>query len=312
MTRTKIPWTRGDDGSAGFTWNPVTGCSAQCPYCYARRMAKRLKAMNSPRYANGFAPTFHPEALSEPLHWRKPRRVFVCSMGDLFDPAITDEQIAAVFGVMAACPQHTFQVLTKQAKQMREWFARYEGTSGAGASSYAATMQAVALEPGTAESSVNWYEVTKRQPWPLPNVTLMVTAENQATADERIPHLLATPAAVRGVSLEPLLRPVDLEDTGAMGCSCIYQERGEDRCTGQCVFYRNAIDKTRRLDWVIVGADSTRGADEMPEDWVRDLRDQCVAADVPFFYKQRIVGGKRIEVPELDGRQWVEFPEVQA
>ena len=114
---TKIEWT-------DVSWNPVTGCSAGCDYCYARRMARRLQAMGQPRYANGFAPTFHPEVLAEPLHWRKPRRVFVVSMGDLFDRVITDSQITSVFGVVAVCPQHTFQVLTKRPARMRQWFGK--------------------------------------------------------------------------------------------------------------------------------------------------------------------------------------------
>ncbi len=301
MTRTKIPWTRGDDGSAGFTWNPATGCTAQCTYCYARRMAKRLKAMNSPRYANGFAPTFHPEALSEPLHWRKPRRVFVCSMGDLFDPAITDEQIAAVFGIMAACPQHTFQVLTKRAERMQSLFARMVTGRATKWGEHAgqclpdiAWMEEALFRDDVRRSGLS--AGSRVSQWPLPNVVLMVTVEDQAAADKRIPDLLATPAAVRGVSLEPLLGPVDISP---------WLHRGVDAARPGDADYD-------ALNWVIVGADSTRGAPEMPEDWVRDLRDQCVAAGVPYFYKQRIVGGKRIELPELDGRQWKEFPEVRA
>lgn len=133
-TATKIEWTRGDDGSAGATWNPVTGCtrvSAGCDHCYAATLARRLKAMGNPRYqldgpdGPGFGVTLHPDKLTEPQSWRKPRRVFVNSMSDLFHDEVPDEFIAAVFAVMARTPRHTFQVLTKRPGRMASFVARW-------------------------------------------------------------------------------------------------------------------------------------------------------------------------------------------
>lgn len=179
MAPSKIEWT-------DVTWNPMTGCSKispGCKNCYAERMAARLQAMGQPRYANGFKPTFHPDALGEPLNWKKPRMAFVGSMTDLLHEDFTDEQIGSVFSVIALCALmkrgHIFQVLTKRPERLAELLLRYREE-----------------HPST--------------PWPLPNLWLGTSAEDQQRADERIPHLLAVPAAVRFLSCEPLLGPVDL------------------------------------------------------------------------------------------------------
>ena len=310
---TRIQWT--DE-----TWNVVTGCSAGCSYCYARKMARRLKAMGQPRYAQGFEPTFHPEALDAPLRWRKPRRVFVVSMGDLFDHAITDDQIAAVFGVMAACPQHTFQLLTKRPERMAKWFEwlkeprplpmppqmrTFNGIADCRLSVvWAAWLRGISYHG-------DWLPVAFG-PWPLPNVWLMVTAEDQPAADERIPWLLRCPAAVLGVSVEPMLGPIDF---GGIG-NALFDRRAAIR---RCMYGTAAMNEEQadsyigrvELNWVICGCDSSPGAARPLHSWATSLCDQCVAAGVPFFLKQwRDANGRKVSLPEFDGRTWAEFPKV--
>jgi len=176
---TRIEWT-------DVSWNPVTGCSKVsrgCQFCYAERMAKRLAGRGGYPAENPFAVTLHPERLDEPLHWRKPRRVFVCSMGDLFHKDVPSGFITEVFAVMALCPQHTFQVLTKRPERMAEYLADEDLPD------YIDTM---ACNYGACHANLDGR-------WPLPNVWLGTSVEDQATADERIPHLLRCPAAVRFV-----------------------------------------------------------------------------------------------------------------
>ena len=234
---TKIEWT--DE-----TWNPVTGCckvSAGCKHCYAEREWPRMTRL-VPAYAGrAFSDVrCHEERLSQPLRWKKPRRIFVNSMSDLFHEDVPREFIWQVFEVMEKCPQHTFQILTKRAKRMRR-----EVTN-------AFDMLCV-----------GW----------LPNVWIGVSVENQAAADERIPLLLDTPAAVRWISAEPLLGPVDLLATPAGDILC--------RCAG-CL----SMTPDTRLDWVVVGGESGPNARPMHPAWARSLRDQCAAAGVPFLFKQ--------------------------
>lgn len=276
---TKIEW-------ADATWNPVTGCtlvSEGCRNCYAARLAATRMKHHPSREglarinADGVAKftgevRFNEEWLTVPLHWRKPRRVFVCAHGDLFHPDVPGEWIDRVFAVMALCPQHTFLVLTKRPERMRVYLSEND-------------MPARVADPGArlvkdgdeAHDYLRWH-----QTWPLPNVWLGVSIEDQATADERIPYLLATPAARRFVSAEPLLGPVTLSTIDVSGDEEIaplgwdWLERFEDAAT----------DKTPRLDWVIVGGESGPGARPMHPDWARRLRDQCQAAGVAFFFKQ--------------------------
>jgi len=251
----KIEWTE-------ETWNPIVGCtkvSAGCAHCYAERMANRLKAMGRPEYqdvVNGNGRwtgrvTLVPERLEQPLRWRKPRTVFVCSMSDLFHPKVPMYYHVNIWRAMADTPQHTYQILTKRPRAMRG-----------------------RLEPLSQTFGV------------LPNVWLGVTAENQEAADERIPLLLQTPAAVRFVSAEPLLGPITL------GGAVDY-------------YHGNAYKPT--LDWVIVGGESGPGARPMHPDWARSLMDQCQSAGVAFFFKQW--GGPHKD-RMLDGRTWDEMPEV--
>jgi len=177
---TKIEWTH-REGTTGVAWNPVTGCtpvSEGCAHCYAARMAKRLAGRcGYPAAPHEFDVTLHPDKLNVPLHWRKPRTVFVCSMSDLFHEDVSDDYIYRVFLRMAECNAHTFIVLTKRAERMAEWM------------------------------DTNWPYL--RQAWSMQNIWGLVTVENQQHANERIPHLLRCPFTVRGVSYEPALGPVD-------------------------------------------------------------------------------------------------------
>jgi protein gp37 len=232
-------------------------------------MAKRLKGMGSSKYQTdgdprtsgpGFGVAVHPGSLDAPLHWRKPRRIFVNSMADLFHDKVSDEFIADVFAVMALASQHTFQVLTKRHARMRNLLSR--------ASFVEMVADRVQVRDGISSRDI--------ASWPLPNVWLGVSVENQPWADIRIPALLDTPAAVRWLSCEPLLSPVDLtrwlhESTCALAT--------EGMCT--CFEPREV-----RPDWVVVGGESGPGARPMHPDWARSLRDQCQAADLPFLFKQ--------------------------
>lgn len=226
MTKTSIEW-------ATDVWNPVTGCSKVsegCRHCYAERVAGRF--WGDRKFTDV---RVHPERLDQPLHWKKPRRVFVNSMSDLFHPVVDDDFIEDVFRVMARTPQHTYMVLTKRPEQMRAWFEGYDAVR------------------------------------PLPNVWLGVSVENQKAADERIPMLLGTPAAVRFVSCEPLLGPVKL----------VKWLPGYDPTQ-----HYELIERQLVIDWVIAGGESGTGARPMQLDWVRGLRDVCVQTQTPFFFKQ--------------------------
>ena len=294
MGDTNIAWTN-------CTWNPLRGCteiSPGCAHCYAAAVAARFSGLGQPyeglayRDANGRAHWTGqvrtvPEKLAEPLKWKKPRMVFVNSMSDLFHEDVPDEYIAAVFGVMAACPQHTFQVLTKRSERLRHWFAwlprHYDGPRRTDL-------------PWYTEDLVTRLKLAPETDWPLPNVWLGVSVEDQRRADERIPHLLRTPAAVRFLSVEPLLGPVDLERAVPCGYYC-------DPAVGHVDHYP-ALDG---IHWVIVGGESGPGFRPMNLDWARSIRDQCQAAGVPFFYKQSS-GLRPGTGVELDGQVIQEFP----
>ena len=311
---TKIEW-------ADATWNPVRGCekvSEGCRNCYAARMAARFSGEGQP-YEGLAEMTPHgprwtgdvqlvPEVLDQPLKWRKPRRIFVNSMSDLFHPDVPDEFIAAVFGVMAAAHWHTFQILTKRPERMKKWFEWVEnkpvGTDGR------LFPQFICAYKARDVLDDEQFDFARFREWPLSNVWLGVSVENQRAADERIPLLLQTPAAVRFLSCEPLLGPVMLTGLGkrCYGCAAGVPHR--------C---RNVL-----VDWVIVGGESGPGARPMHPDWVRSIRDQCKAAEVPFFFKQwgewklswmageyqwmRV--GKKAAGRLLDGRTWDELPVV--
>lgn len=256
----KIEWTE-------QTWNPIVGCSLVspgCTNCYAMAMAARIESMpNKPRHYVGL--TRHVNGrkvwtgkvalapvgtLFAPLRRQKPTTYFVNSMGDLFHEDVPDAWIDCVFAVMALAPQHTFQVLTKRASRMQKYLAAEISVLVERVSD--ASMQ-------MCENSEEAFELVANASWPLPNVWLGVSTERQQEFDERRPLLLATPAAVRFISAEPLLDRIDL------------------------TFVEPS---TLGLDWVIAGGESGAGARPMHPDWVRGLRDQCQAAGVPFFFKQ--------------------------
>jgi len=268
MARTKISW-------AEFSWNPIAGCtkvSPGCAKCYAERMAVRQGWMEYGRFKKnsdayeitcGFSEGTYSQvvgkkewngkvvciesALDKPLHWKKSRRIFVNSMGDTFHESVPFEFIVKMFEVMANAGQHTYQILTKRPERMRAFF----------------------------QSCEDW------DPTEWPNVHLGVSAENQEWADKRVPHLLATPAAKRFVSLEPLLGPIKLWEqlpSGAMLCP-------------------GPIATGRGIDQVIVGAESigAHAGRECKLEWVRDIVQQCQAAGVKVRVKQLHIDGKLVK-----------------
>lgn len=234
--KSKIEWT-------DATWNPVTGCtkvSQGCKHCYAETVAERFWKSQYPPNEDGSPRKFtdvrlHPERLEQPMRWKRPRRIFVNSMSDLFHERVTDHFIGQVFTLMVSANWHIYQVLTKRPQRMMEWLKNWP------------------IEP-------------------TPNIWLGVSVEDQKAADERIPLLLQMPAAVRFVSCEPLLGPVDLK---------LVEFTSEDW---------GAWRRSRLLDWVIVGGESGANARPMHPDWARSIRDQCQAAGVPYFFKQWGVG----------------------
>ncbi len=261
MNTTKIPWTQ-------YSWNPVTGCSKiseGCAHCYAQALAHRF---HQPENV-----VLHPERLDEPFRYKTGKKIFVCSMADLFHEDVPTAFILRVFEVMAAAKQHTFQVLTKRPERM---------------------LHLLAYGDKLACDSAEHHRLLTTMP--LPNVWLGVTVENQQRANERIPLLLKTPAAVRFVSIEPMLEPVRLD--------LIRQPKSS--------FWYNALWPDHpHLDWVICGAESGPGARPMLLQWVRDLRDQCVASGTAFFFKQAMVSHHLGTPPELDGQKWIQFPEAR-
>jgi protein gp37 len=196
----------------------------------------------------------HHDLLDLPLRWKRPRRIFVNSMSDLFHPNVPDQFITDVFRTMAWAHQHVFQVLTKRPERMRRLLSGYEFQDAV---------------TDNAHECADW-------PWPLANVWLGVSVEDQATADERIPPLLQTPAAVRWISAEPLLGPVDLERP----------RPGPDLDQGHGAKICQPWLIQSGIDWVVVGGESGPKARPMHPDWARSLRDQCAAAGVPFLFKQ--------------------------
>lgn len=293
---TTIEWTH-REGFKGETWNPVRGCrrvSPGCQNCYAERVAGRfsgpgqpyegLVTVSSRHSGNGRATLgsrarwngearFVPEQLSAPLHWRAPRMVFVNSMSDLFYEGFTNEQIAAVFGVMAACEQHVFQVLTKRPGRMRSWFewVEHECSHGNGRGN----TQAELCRTAAARHGLD-VDACYDDRWPLPNVWLGFSAENQQTLDERAPDALACPAAVHFLSYEPALGPIDIRAT--------------------------TMAHQPALGWVIAGSESGPGKRPSDLGWFRAVRDRCARTGVPFFMKQLVRDGKLT-------KDMAEFPE---
>jgi protein gp37 len=372
MQASDISWT-------DATWNVIDGCrrvSEGCRNCYAERMALRFSGPGKPyeglvrkrlvvvdgkeqSHAQWTGESrFHVDRLCLPLSWRIPKRIFVNSMSDLFFEDLDDEQIAAVFGVMAAAGRHTFQILTKRASRMRDWFAwlaneARECNGGQGmtpaARCFVAAQNIATHGQLEADLVEQWlsdgYLVTRAltAPWPLPNVWLGVSCEDQAAANERVPYLLKVPAAIRFLSCEPLLGPIDLFHVHTHEYNSIGAER-----------FVNALDGIGHpnVDWVIAGCESGPRCRPCDYRWLRSLRDQCDLASVRFFLKQATAvgsvatpddaddpeenalrssvgepivhgidkdgfghasapkrkGGNVIERPYLDGKQHLEFP----
>ncbi len=282
---THIEWTEA-------TWNPITGCSLAspgCTNCYAMQLAGTRLAHHESRagltrQVNGNhvwtgEVRFNQQWLDQPLRWTKPRMIFVCAHGDLFHESVPDAWIDRIFAVMALCPQHTFQVLTKRSARMRDYFRENTGWRAR----IAELLNELKPSPLWNGNVYQGWQNLHGRPDGLSNVWLGVSVEDQQRADERIPDLLATPAAVRWISAEPLLGPVNLRRlritpvdhtiVDALEGYTIVRafERGQD---------------LRKIDWVVVGGESGAKARPMHPDWARSLRDQCAAAGVPFFFKQ--------------------------
>ncbi|WP_328545410.1 phage Gp37/Gp68 family protein [Streptomyces europaeiscabiei] len=256
---TTIEWTRNDDGTPGRTWNPATGCSkisAGCDNCYAETIAERFRGHAA--FPHGFDVQVRANKVNDPLSWRKPTRVFVNSMSDLFHADISQEWIADIFGVMAAARRHTFQLLTKRHARMRSLLTD---------TGFVDSVRRRALGKGL--PSDQWV-------WPLPNLWLGVSVENQQWADIRIRPLMQTPAAVRFLSCEPLLGPVKLHRGHT---HCPVHDFAGGFCTGGC-------PDLIAPNWLITGGESGRKARPAHPDWFRSLRDQCQDYGIAYFHKQ--------------------------
>lgn len=249
MGNTKIKW-------ATKVWNPVRGCSmvsTGCEHCYAMRQAHRFNfedgpyegltrmTRSGPRWTGAIRVV--DKHLDDPTHWQKPERIFVGSMSDLFHPGVPDSVVMRVWRVMRLTPHHTYLILTKRPERMRDWS-----------------------------------HILNNDP-PLPNVHLGVSVENQAAADERIPVLLETPAAVRWISVEPLLGPVDLDPWWV----------AKSTVDLAAVVYGGQVrhpNPKPTLDWVVVGGESGPGYRPMKIEWLESIVEQCYAPDIPIYVKQ--------------------------
>lgn len=295
------------------SWNPVTGCtkvSLGCQNCYAERMAKRLRGRCGYPDGEPFRVTLRPERLVDPLHWRKPSMIFVCSMGDLFHEDVPEKFIYDIWDVMVQSRQHTFLILTKRPDRMKSFIERVM----ANRMDYAYTLG------NTPEGK----EARKWAQRPIQNIWLGVTAENQEMADKRIPILLQIPAAVRFVSVEPMLSPVRLILARRYCTNCNYLHWSynpagsgfaykEVYCP-ECGFAYgyHSPEGNSSIDWVICGSESGPNRRPANTEWIRSLKNQCVDAYVPFFLKQMEVGGRLVKMPKLDGQVWDQFPEVKS
>jgi protein gp37 len=265
------------------TWNPIKGCSHMspgCDNCWAERQAARFSkagehfhGLSQDGLWTGKAKLYEKE-LYKPLHWKRPRRIGVCFMGDLFHESLTHMEVAQVFAIMAKARQHTFLVLTKRPERMLEFLGWFGSRACPALSLY-----------DYIEDDIN-VETKDIVPWPLPNVWLGVSVEDRGTAAQRIAKLLRCDAALRYVSIEPMLGLIDLTHLDVDGAG------DPDWCqinalTGrQTDMGRPCQDIPAKLGWVVAGGESGPGARPMHPDWARSIRDQCKRAAVPFFMKQ--------------------------
>ena len=253
--KSKIEWT-------DATWNPITGCSVVskgCTNCYAMKLAgTRLKnhasrvGLTSETAAGPVwsgEVRFNNEWLDKPFRWKKPRRIFVCAHSDLFHEKVPDAWIDQIFAVMASSPQHQFQILTKRPKRMQQYLSQDRRIDWADA------CKGIGLD-GASNFLLERDKV-------LPNVWVGVSVEDQKTADERIPFLLKTPAAIRWISAEPILGAIDLNQD-----------------------YLEGFHFGELLHWVVAGGESQTGSRPTHPSWFRQLRDQCDRAGIPFLFKQ--------------------------
>jgi protein gp37 len=276
---TKIEWTN-------RTWNPVVGCtkiSEGCKNCYAEKFAYRLACMEwkddtrKLKYCNVTDPDtkkwngktyLAEEELATPFSWRKPSMVFVCSMGDIFHESVPFEWIDKVMAVIALSPKHTYQVLTKRPERMLEYFSRSKDE-------IIAKWEDAVYDIGLCDKNEDpdapacyLFNRTNNE-WPLKNLWLGVTAENQEQAENRIPYLLQIPAAVKFISAEPLLGYIDFECWEISGCPTGFLEE---------------------INWIIAGPETGSGARPMEKEWLEDIYDQCKDYGIPFFDKKNILG----------------------
>ncbi|MCH7650677.1 MAG: phage Gp37/Gp68 family protein [Nitrospinae bacterium] len=299
---TGIEWTH-IPGYRGERWNPVTGCtkvSDGCTHCYAEGIAKRFWGDRDFTDVQ-----CHDDRLEIPLHWPKPRAIFVNSMSDLFHEDVAFEFIDQVLALAALCTQHIFMVLTKRPERMVEYFKddTHKPLAETRGACVGREVGYILKERG--EWKQEWETVDPYWwSWPLPNLWLGVSIEDQQTADQRIPELLKAPAAVRFVSYEPALGPVDfthmdVEKAGHKEWCFINALTGDHTDMGR------PCPPVPKLDWIICGGESGPGARPMDLQWARDARDQCRDANVPFFMKQ--IDKKQPIPDDLMVRQ---FPEV--
>ena len=274
---TKISW-------CDETWSPITGCtpiSTGCQNCWARKVSKRLRGRFGYPPDEPFRVTFHPNRLDQPLHWEKPRRIFGVSMGDLFHARVRLGEIAVIHAIIGLASQHTFLLLTKRparAAVVYEWMAR------ARLSSHLADY--VPQPHGWKWDAVcNTLDGPLQRKRPFDNLWLGTSVENQATADERIPHLLRCPAAVRFISLEPMLGPVNLS-----GCM-------EPLTIGWLENIPTGIEGGSPIGWLVIGAESigSRAGRECKIEWVESAVEQAQSAGVPVFVKQLHLDGKLVK-----------------
>ncbi|CAN7333051.1 phage Gp37/Gp68 family protein [Bosea sp. LjRoot90] len=287
---TDASWTpvRAKHKATGKVGWHCTHATPGCVHCYAEGMNKRLGTglPFKPGHAGEIELFLDEAMLLAPLRWKKPRMIFVCSMTDLFADFVPDEWIDRIFAVMALTPQHTYQVLTKRAARMRAYMAEREellvAADDEGGGPIARAVIALAdTERRSIPIALSHVNPTQNR-WPLRNVWLGVSAEDQRRADERIPDLLATPAAVRFVSAEPLLGPIDFRSPLYRDAiNYTHQSFLRDPAEPDDYRYHSA-----KLDWIIVGGESGQGARPMHPDWARQIRDQCAAAGTAFFFKQ--------------------------
>jgi protein gp37 len=326
--KSKIEWTEA-------TWNPVTGCdkvSAGCLHCYAETMAKRLQAMGQANYSAGFKVRTHEPMLRVPIQWTRPRTIFVNSMSDLFHPAVPFAFIDRVYAIMAMCGRHTFQVLTKRPERAVEYYATFDADCNTVSGSdggfrlgcaagelldgawihgpgkpYRKMIEQFICDTHDLDDEDEDYEA-QPVPWPLPNVWVGTSIENQPMAERRMPELVKIPAAVRFVSFEPLLGPVDVspwlyKELDTESRNYLYDGTG-----GHPDLYPQAVEKASRtnvLQWAIVGGESGHGARPMHPAWARSLRDQMTRAEIPFWFKQ---WGEWAPASDIDQSQFFDSP----